>query len=265
MNLINRYITKNPYFNDRKWITGTAFNGFFLHSVGCAQPDPLVFIRQWDNASYTNAGISGFIGSEAVYIAAPCLETPGMVKRMPHAGSPANNNYIGFEMCEPASLHYNWGDRFTCSDLAGARAYCQQTYQNAVELFAQLCKFHGKDPLQDGVILSHSEGHKRGIATGHSDPEHLWTQLGLPYTMGGFRRDVKEKMEGEIDMTKDEVMKLIDERITVALDGRDVAARPSLKKELEEAKSEGITDGTRPGGYARRDEVAAMVLRGMKK
>lgn len=265
MNLINRYITKNPYYNDGKVLTGTAFKGFFLHSVGCSQPDPMVFIRLWDNASYTNAGVNGFIGADAVYITAPCLETAGKVKRMPHAGSPANNNYIGFEMTEPACIKYTGGSSFTCSDLAGARAFCQKTYQNAVELFAKLCKFHGKDPLAYGVILSHKEGHDRGIATNHGDPEHLWTQLGLPYTMDKFRSDVKAFMEGEIDMTKDEVVKLIDERVAAILEGIGQEVRPSLKKELAEAKDKGITDGTRPGGYARRDEVAAMVLRGMKK
>jgi hypothetical protein len=30
---------------------------------------------------------------------------------------------------------------------------------------------------------------------------------------------------------------------------------------LSSAVSAGITDGTRPGGYAKREEVAAMVLR----
>ena len=53
MQILNKYLTKNPYFNDGRWITGSAFKGFFLHSVGVGQPDPLVFIRQWDKASFT--------------------------------------------------------------------------------------------------------------------------------------------------------------------------------------------------------------------
>lgn len=102
MQIKNNYLTRNPYFNDGKWIAGSAFKGFFLHSVGVGQPNPLVFIQQWNKPSYTNAGINGFIGEDVIYITAPCLETPGKVKRMPHAGKPAGNNgYIGFEMCEP--------------------------------------------------------------------------------------------------------------------------------------------------------------------
>ena len=54
--IITRYITKNPYFNDGKWITGGSFDGFFLHSVVVGQPDPMVFIARWDSAGYTNAG-----------------------------------------------------------------------------------------------------------------------------------------------------------------------------------------------------------------
>ena len=267
MQIKNNYLTRNPYFNDGKWIAGSAFKGFFLHSVGVGQPDPLVFIRQWNKPSYTNAGINGFIGEDVIYITAPCLETPGKVKRMPHAGKPAGNNgYIGFEMCEPAQIRYTGGASFDVRDKAAAQAYCRKTYQNAVQLFAKLCSFHGKNPLQDGVILSHNEGGKRGIATGHVDPEHLWRGLGLPYTMAGFRQDVANAMKPkeEIDMTKAEVIALIDERINIALEGKNSTASNWAKEELAKAVAEGITDGTRPGGYAKREEVAAMVLRGQK-
>lgn len=267
MQIVTKYITHNPFFNDGRWITGNEFKGFFLHSVGCAQPNPLVFIRQWDNASYGRAGINGFIGADAVYLTAPCLETPGRVKRMPHAGKPAGNNgYIGFEMCEPAQIHYTVGASFTVRDKAAAQAYCRKTYQNAVQLFARLCSFHGKNPLADGVILSHNEGGKRGIASGHVDPEHLWRGLGLPYTMAGFRRDVANAMKPkeEIDMTKAEVVALIDARIQAALEGKGTEASAWAKDEVAQAVAAGITDGTRPGGYAKREEVAAMVLRGKK-
>lgn len=267
MQIVTKYITHNPFFNDGRWITGNEFKGFFLHSVGCAQPNPLVFIRQWDNANYGRAGINGFIGADAVYLTAPCLETPGRVKRMPHAGKPAGNNgYIGFEMCEPAQIHYTVGASFIVRDHAAAQAYCRKTYQNAVQLFARLCSFHGKNPLADGVILSHNEGGKRGIASGHVDPEHLWRGLSLPYTMAGFRRDVANAMKPkeEIDMTKAEVVALIDARIQAALEGKGTESSAWAKDEVAQAVAAGITDGTRPGGYAKREEVAAMVLRGKK-
>jgi hypothetical protein len=70
----------------------------------------------------------------------------------------------------------------------------ERTYESAVELFAHLCREYGLNPLAEGVILSHSEGYKKGLASNHGDPEHLWKGLKLPYTMDGFRQDVKSIM-----------------------------------------------------------------------
>ena len=65
-------------------------------------------------------------------------------------------------------------------------------------------------------------------------------------------------------MTKAEVIALIDERINITLKGKNTTASAWAKDELAQAVAAGITDGTRPGGYAKREEVAAMVLRGQK-
>jgi len=234
--IVTRYITKNPYFSDGRWISGSDFWGFILHDVACCQDDPLVFIRGWDSPDHTSAGINGFIGDKAVYITAPSLETKGRVKRMPHACSPANNHYIGFETCNPKTLHFNANHtKFTvdAKDLPAARAYVAACYGNAVALFARLCKFHSKDPLADGVILSHKEAGARGIASQHGDIEGLWNGLGMGYTMNGFRADVARKMKEEIDMTKDELMALIESK-TNPLQEELAAA----KKELAKAKED---------------------------
>jgi hypothetical protein len=71
----------------------------------------------------------------------------------------------------------------------------ERTYKSAVELFAHLCNKYDLNPLADGVIISHREGNKRGVASNHADPEHLWKGLNLPYTMDGFRKDVKAAMD----------------------------------------------------------------------
>ena len=195
MEIITKYMKKNPYYNDNRWIYGNNFKGFFLHSVGCSQPNPDVFYRTWNDINYKNAGISGFIGEDKVYITAPCFEEKGRVKRMPHAGKKATNNgYIGFEMCEPNTIKYTGGSSFICLDKVKAQEFVEKVYNNAVELFAELCKFHNKNPLDKGVIYSHDEGRKLGIATAHYDPEHLWKGLNLPYTMETFRKDVYNKM-----------------------------------------------------------------------
>lgn len=62
---------------------------------------------------------------------------------------------------------------------------------------AALCKKYGLDPVQDGVIIGHAEGHRRGVASNHADPELLWQQYRTGCTMDGFRRDVAEAMAKE--------------------------------------------------------------------
>lgn len=52
----------------------------------------------------------------------------------------------------------------------------KRTYETAVKWFSWLCKTYGLDPLADGVVLSHKEGHERGLASGHGAPEHLWQE-----------------------------------------------------------------------------------------
>lgn len=97
-------------------------------------------------------------------------------------------------MCEPACIKYTSGAKFTCSNPSEAKVVATRTYSAAVELFAMLCERFSLDFLTDGIIISHSEGYKRRVASGHSDPEHLWSQLGLPFTMDTFRHDVHETM-----------------------------------------------------------------------
>ena len=116
-----------------------------------------------------------------------------------HGGGSSNNTHIGVEMCEPACIRYTTGANFTCSDRADAVAAVERTYRAAVELFAMLCEQFGLDPLADGVIVSHREGHARGIASNHGDSEHLWRGLDLPYTMDTFRQAVYERMTGKED------------------------------------------------------------------
>ena len=70
--------------------------------------------------------------------------------------------------------------------------------------------------------------------------------------------------EEEINMSRDELDKIIDARIKAALEGEGSKPSGWAEQELKEAVAAGITDGTRPKGYATREEVAAMVLRGKK-
>ena len=193
MKLVQSILTKNPCYTAGRKIT---VKGLMLHSVGCPQPKASVFIKNWNSPSYDSACVHGFIDGNdgTVYQTLPWNH------RGWHCGSGSrgsgNNTHIGVEMCEPACIRYTSGSNFTCSDKATARAVAKRTYEAAVELFAMLCKQYNLNPTADGVIVSHREGHGRGIASNHGDPEHLWNGLGMGYTMDGFRKAVKAKMSG---------------------------------------------------------------------
>ena len=191
MKLIESILTKNPCYKAGKKIT---VKGLMLHSVGCPQPSAAVFIKNWNSESYDRACVHGFIDGNDGTI----YQTLPWNHRGWHGGGSSNNTHIGVEMCEPACIKYTGGATFTCSDMVTAKAVAKRTYEAAVELFAFLCKEYSLDPTADGVIISHAEGYKRGIASNHGDPEHLWKQLNTGYTMDSFRQDVKAAMGTEV-------------------------------------------------------------------
>ena len=190
LKLSQEFLTENDCYQAGRKIVP---KGIMVHSTGVAQPDPQVFIRRW-NKPGVEVCVHAFVARDEV------IQTLPWNHRGWHCGSGSkgsgNNTHIGVEMCEPACIRYTSGSNFTCSDLSAARAVAKRTYEAAVELFAYLCKQYNLNPAADGVIISHREGHSRGIASNHGDPEHLWKGLGTGYTMDGFRKDVKAAMGG---------------------------------------------------------------------
>lgn len=212
MQLIQRYLTKNPCYvanvnkADSRYVKFQTEGpkGLMLHSVGCAQPDAMSFINRWDSPSYDNICVHGFIDANTGVI----YQTLPWNFRGWHCGGSGNNTHVGVEMCESKWIRYSTGAKFTVLDKVKAQADATRAYNSAVELFAMLCQEYKLNPLKD--ICSHNEGGKNGIASKHVDPEHYWTGLGLPYTMNGFRNDVKSMIEGGIDMTAAELNALLD-------------------------------------------------------
>lgn len=187
MELVQSILTNNPCYRAGKKIT---VKGLMLHSVGCPQPNAETFVKRWNNPESSRACVHGFIDGNTGKV----YQTLPWDHRAWHCGGDANSTHIGVEMCEPACLRYTGGASFTCSDREAAMDVVKRTYQAAVELFAFLCKKYGLNPLADGVIISHKEGHDRGLASGHGDPDHLWKGLRCEYTMDTFRRDVAAAM-----------------------------------------------------------------------
>lgn len=228
MKLIESIMTQNPCYTVGRKIT---VKGLMLHSVGCPQPSASVFIKNWNKSTYNNACVHGFIDANdgTVYQTLPWNH------RGWHGGGSSNNTHIGVEMCEPACIKYTSGANFTCSDLASARAAAKRTYDSAVELFAMLCKKFNLDPLKD--ICSHKEGCVKGIASNHGDPEHLWTQLGMGYSMDSFRKAVKAKMdEKKLDnvpsaWSKDAVSWAVENKLMEGSTNGDLMLRSPITRE----------------------------------
>ena len=233
--------------------------GVMVHSTGCNNPylrryvspgderigDPLS--TNW-NQSGVGACAHAFIGRLADGSIAAYQTLPWTMRGW-HCGGDGNNTHISFEICE---------------DKLADKSYFQATYQAAVELTAYLCKRFGLNPLADGVVLCHAEGHRQGIASNHADVLHWWGRYGV--SMDNFRRDVAEKMKGgEHDLTEQQVRAIVREELAAAQAARDkLPASDWAAEKLKQAKAAGITDGTRPRGFATREEVALMVAAGKK-
>lgn len=188
VNIIKKYVKNNRHYK-----AGRIFDvhGFVIHSVGTPQPKMSVWYKLWNTT--TNKYLAQLlIGTDEVYEALPCMQEKGKAMFCWHVGQ-ANGKYIGAEMTEPDTIKYTGGSSWVDLDPKKTKAHVMATYQNAVDTFAQGCLFHGLDPLEDGVILSHSECYRRGIGTNHGDVEHLWDHFGL--SMAQFRQDIKDTMD----------------------------------------------------------------------
>lgn len=183
------YITKNSCYRQARPMQ---VRGLMLHSIGCPQPRAEVFAERWNDPE-KEVAVHGFIDGDSgeVWQFLP-WDICGW-----HAGGTANLTHIGVEMGEPRGVRYRPSSAvfdIDAEDIPAAIECAERTYRSAVRLFAYLCRRFGLDPMADGVVIGHAEGHARGVASNHGDPEHLWRQLGMRCTMEGFRRDVAAAM-----------------------------------------------------------------------
>lgn len=202
MKIVESFITKNGRYTNPIKLSP---KGIVLHSIGVNQPKASVIVNNFNKAT-SEPSVHAVIDANDGTI----YQTLPYEYKAYHVGGTANSTHIGVEMCEPSNIKYTAGATFTCSDPETAKKYVETAYNSAVEYFAFLCEKFGFDPLKDGVILSHKEANARGLGSPHSDPEHLWTQLGMKYTMDGFRKDVAKKLssEPEVDDSDEEMYRV---------------------------------------------------------
>ena len=200
MDIIEAFATKNKCYQVATPLTP---QGIMLHSIGTPQPNAAVMAQNYN--TYRPNGQSVCVHAFVQRDGAVYQTLPWTVQAW-HCGGAANQTHIGVEMTEPASIAYTGhGAEWRDLDTAATETHIRGTYAAAVELFAQLCTQFDLDPLADGVIISHSEGRMRGVASAHADPTHLWRAFGL--TMDGFRADVAAAMAAKNTNEEDDMVR----------------------------------------------------------
>lgn len=278
MNLHKQLLTKNECYTRGVPITPI---GVMVHSTGANNPNLKRYVQPDDGLLGTNnAGnhfnqfrpggrkvcVHAFIGKLADGTIATYQTLPwamrGWHSGTGSKGSANNMGYIGFEICE---------------DGLTDPAYFRKVYREAVELTAYLCKLYKLDPKKDGVIICHSEGHKRGIASNHEDVMHWFPKHGK--SMDAFRADVvmemssstndREKEEGD-DMDIKKFLEQLTPEMCYSIMAEAMAyaakqAEPEWSQKeghWSEATKKGLVNGSAPEGYVKRDELAAVLGRG---
>lgn len=256
MNLHKCLLTNNDCYIRGRTIRP---QGVMIHSTGANNPELRRYVapndgllgepsmRNW-NQSGTNACVHAFIGKLADGSVATYQTLPWDMRGW-HCGRSGNDTHISFEICEDGLVD------------AG---YFKAVYREAVELTAYLCKKYGLGPLEDGVVICHAEGYKRGIASNHGDVLHWFPKHGK--TMDDFRADVAREMKGENDLTKEQVRAIVREEYKkIEAERAKLPVSDWAKVKMELARARGLTDGTRPQSYATRQEVALMVNAAVNK
>lgn len=194
MNLKKLIFTNCDSYKAGKKITP---KGVMVHSTGANNPNLKRYVGPDDgllgknlygnhwNKPKVGASVHAFIGklkdgSIATYQVLPWNYKAG------HCADDANNTHIAFEICE---------------DNLKDATYFNKVYQEAVELTAYLCKEYSLDPMADGVVICHSEGYKKGIASNHSDVMHWFPKHGK--SMDTFRADVKAILSPKTEEKKE--------------------------------------------------------------
>lgn len=236
-----------------------AVKGVMVHSTGANNPRVSRYVPGDDEIGRNTAGnhwdrpglskcVHAFVGRFADGEVGVVQTLPWSMKGW-HSGKgskpvSANSTHIGFEICEDGLID---------------PVYFGKVYREAVELTAMLCEKFGLDPLADGVVICHAEGHKRGIASNHGDVLHWFPKHGK--TMDDFRADVARMMRGEEEVVTYEQWKEYMDQYRRELGEKEAPVWAQNSGEWDAARKEGISDGKRPQDLVTRAECAAMVLR----
>lgn len=191
LNVTKQMQTYNDAYNTTDDFT--KLDGLIVHSTATPGAKASSWYSAW-NKPDTNVAVHAFLDDEGVYQYLPYEQIAW------HAGSPCNQTYIDFEICEPSGFSYV-NNIITGYNVRQQQAYFDKIWTNSTVYAAYLCKTYN---LSADDILSHAEAGKMGIATGHADPDHWFTLHGK--TMDDFRNDVRTLMKNSISVSGSEAL-----------------------------------------------------------
>lgn len=250
-----RYATSNGAYKAGRSITP---DGDVNHSVGCAQPavDVLFNLMNTADAGWGVTAIIGDFhkGDGRILVTLPLTCRPWGCG----SGSKGswNNTRIQWEVCEPAGHTYAGGTMVNY-DIAKNATYFARMWKMLVAWNVYIVAKFG---FPVSHIADHAESYKAGYGSNHSDMGQWLPRHGK--SMDALRAEVAAiiNYKEADDMTEKEVREIV----TKMLRGEGSEVPSWAKNEMNEAVDLGITDGSRPLGYATRNEVALMVKRAVK-
>lgn len=197
MNMHTLMLENNECYRVGKMMTP---KGIFMHSTGANNPNLNRYVGPDDGilgrSKYNNHwnirfpdGRSicphGFIGklpdgTVATYQTLP-WNMVGWHSGKGENGSANYMGYIGIEICEDALNDVD---------------YAEAAFAEFIEVAAYLCHTYNISPEN---VISHKEGHAKGIASNHGDPENWFAALskitGKLITMDDIRDNIKRKID----------------------------------------------------------------------
>lgn len=209
MKVVESFLTRNPCYKTNRKI---AVQGIALYTVGCPQPSAKVFVHNWNTEKYSRACVHAFIDANDGLV----YQTLPWNHRGWHGDADGNNTRIGVMLCEPHQIKYRNANTFDVLDDANnAAVAADRVYQSAVELCGQLCVKYDLNPITD--IWAPENG--------NSNPEHVWSGLGMDHTMAGFRSDVVEEMKrifSDSEEAKETVEANLPEEVRAAVEAKSI-------------------------------------------
>ena len=171
MDIIQNFLTENDCYN-----AGVHFvpQGIMVHSTATPGAMAKNFLSSW-NKSFKEgeidiqACVHFFVDDTGIY------QTLPLDIRSWHAGNPANDMFLSFEICEPVDLNN--------------KEYFAKVWKNAIDLCIWLTQQYNFDT---DMIICHCEGYQRGWATNHADVLHWFPLHGKDMDM--FRDEVLGKI-----------------------------------------------------------------------